>query len=26
MAGLIGYFINQGYVKLEKKVIHWAGI
>ncbi|RLB05583.1 MAG: hypothetical protein DRG50_07005, partial [Deltaproteobacteria bacterium] len=25
MAGLIGYFINQGYVKLENKVIHWAG-
>ncbi len=25
MAGLIGYFINQGYVKLESKVIHWAG-
>jgi NitT/TauT family transport system permease protein len=25
LAGLIGYFLNQGYVKLEKKVIHWAG-
>ncbi|UCD71780.1 MAG: AMP-binding protein [Syntrophobacterales bacterium] len=25
MAGLIGYFINQGFVKLENKVIHWAG-
>jgi len=26
MAGLIGYFINQGFVKLEDKVIHWAGM
>jgi len=25
LAGLIGYFINQGFVKLEDKVIHWAG-
>jgi acyl-CoA synthetase (AMP-forming)/AMP-acid ligase II/ABC-type proline/glycine betaine transport system permease subunit len=25
LAGLTGYFINQGYVKLENKVIHWAG-
>lgn len=25
LAGLIGYFINQGYVKLENKIIHWAG-
>jgi acyl-CoA synthetase (AMP-forming)/AMP-acid ligase II/ABC-type nitrate/sulfonate/bicarbonate transport system permease component len=25
LAGLIGYFINQGFVKLEEKVIHWAG-
>ncbi|MBW1848380.1 MAG: ABC transporter permease subunit [Deltaproteobacteria bacterium] len=25
MAGLIGYFINQGFVKIEDKVIHWAG-
>jgi acyl-CoA synthetase (AMP-forming)/AMP-acid ligase II/ABC-type nitrate/sulfonate/bicarbonate transport system permease component len=25
MAGLIGYFINQGYVRLESKVIHWTG-
>ncbi len=25
LAGLIGYFINQGFVKLEDKIIHWAG-
>jgi acyl-CoA synthetase (AMP-forming)/AMP-acid ligase II/ABC-type nitrate/sulfonate/bicarbonate transport system permease component len=25
LAGLIGYFINQGFVKLEDKVIHWSG-
>ena len=25
LAGLIGYFINQGFVKLEDRVIHWAG-
>jgi long-chain acyl-CoA synthetase len=25
MAGLIGYFINQGFVKFEKKLIHWSG-
>ena len=25
LAGLVGYFINQGFVKLEEKVIHWAG-
>ena len=25
LAGLIGYFINQAFVKLEDKVIHWAG-
>jgi ABC-type nitrate/sulfonate/bicarbonate transport system permease component len=25
LAGLIGYFINQGFVKLEDKVIHWTG-
>ncbi len=25
MAGLIGYLLNQGYVKLEEKLIHWAG-
>jgi acyl-CoA synthetase (AMP-forming)/AMP-acid ligase II/ABC-type nitrate/sulfonate/bicarbonate transport system permease component len=25
LAGLIGYFINQGFVKLQEKVIHWAG-
>lgn len=25
MAGLIGYFINQGFVKLENKLIHWNG-
>jgi acyl-CoA synthetase (AMP-forming)/AMP-acid ligase II/ABC-type nitrate/sulfonate/bicarbonate transport system permease component len=25
LAGLIGYFVNQGFVKLEEKVIHWAG-
>ena len=25
LAGLIGYFINQGFVKLEEKIIHWAG-
>jgi len=25
MAGLIGYFMNQGYVKMEEKLIHWAG-
>ena len=25
VAGLIGYFINQGFVKVEDKVIHWAG-
>jgi len=25
LAGLIGYFINQGFVKMEEKIIHWAG-
>jgi ABC-type nitrate/sulfonate/bicarbonate transport system permease component len=25
LAGVIGYVLNQGYVKLEGKVIHWAG-
>ncbi len=25
LAGLIGYFSNQGFVKLQDKVIHWAG-
>jgi long-chain acyl-CoA synthetase len=25
LAGVIGYLLNQGYVKLEAKVIHWAG-
>jgi len=25
LAGLIGYFINQGFVKLEDKIIHWSG-
>ncbi len=25
MAGLIGYFINQGFVKMENKLIHWSG-
>jgi NitT/TauT family transport system permease protein len=25
MAGLIGYMLNQGYIKLEKKVLHWTG-
>jgi ABC-type nitrate/sulfonate/bicarbonate transport system permease component len=25
LAGLIGYFINQGFAKVQEKVIHWAG-
>lgn len=25
LAGLIGYFINQGFVQLEDKIIHWVG-
>jgi ABC-type nitrate/sulfonate/bicarbonate transport system permease component len=25
LAGLIGYFINQGFVKVQDKVIHWTG-
>ena len=25
LAGVIGYLLNQGYVELEAKVIHWAG-
>jgi acyl-CoA synthetase (AMP-forming)/AMP-acid ligase II/ABC-type nitrate/sulfonate/bicarbonate transport system permease component len=25
LAGLIGYFINQGFVKLQDNVIHWTG-
>ena len=25
LSGLIGYFINQGFVKVQDKVIHWTG-
>lgn len=25
LAGLIGYFINQGFIKVQDKVIHWTG-